>query len=494
MPVLFLAGGAGFAMAGMLRDDLSGHDRQRVMDVIRPATDFTHAEAYEAMPGGAATAAASAKRDALARPSSHLDAAAKHDFVLGEALFGKLWVAAPSSTLASDGLGPLYNARSCQSCHLHGGRGHPAEDGDATSMVLRLARATETEAEKAAIALHKILNYPDPVYGRQLQDRAIPGLTAEGQVGVDYTTETVTLPGGETVELRKPVYRIDALAYGPLDPATTISLRMAQPMTGLGLIETIHPADILALADPDDADGDGISGRAAWVRDMKTGETALGRFGWKAQAATLADQAATAFADDLGISTPLDNRPQGDCTQRQTDCLARPSGVQANLGPAEAPDPVLALTLAYVRHLAPPARRGPGDATVLHGKRMFYESGCTTCHRPKFVTRRDADDPSLAFQLIWAYSDFLLHDMGDGLADGQSVGEASGREWRTPPLWGTGSAIRATGSAFFLHDGRARTLNEAILWHGGEAASARNSFAMMSRDDRDALITFLESL
>ncbi len=481
-------------MAGMPRDDLSEHDRQRVVAVTRPATDFTRAEAYEAMPGGAATASASRKRDALARPSAHLDADARHEFALGEALFGKLWVAAPSSTLASDGLGPLYNARSCQSCHLHGGRGHPPENGDATSMVLRLARAAGTEAEKAALARHELANFPDPAYGRQLQDRAIPGLAAEGRVAVDYTTETVTLPDGETVDLRRPAYRIEALAYGPLDAATTISPRMAQPMTGLGLIEAIHPADILALADAGDADGDGISGRAALARDMKTGKTVLGRFGWKAQAATLADQAAAAFADDLGISTPLDNRPHGDCTERQADCLARPSGIQVRLGPAEAPDPVLALTLAYVRHLAPPARRDTGDAAVLRGKRMFYESGCAACHHPKFVTRRDADDPALAFQLIWPYSDFLLHDMGAGLADGQSVGEASGREWRTPPLWGIGSAARASGSAFFLHDGRARTLTEAILWHGGEAAAARNRFATLPRDDRGALITFLESL
>ena len=463
--------------------------------VTRPATEFSRAETYEAMPGGAATATRrSGGRDALGRPSGHLDGAARHDFVLGEALFNKLWVAAPSSTLASDGLGPFYNARSCQSCHLHGGRGHPPENGDATSMVLRLARDAGTEAEKAALARHDLLNYPDPVYGRQLQDRAIPGLAAEGRVAVDYTTQTVRLADGETVELRKSAYRIETLAYGPLDPATTISPRMAPAMTGLGLIEAIHPADILALADPEDTDGDGISGRAAWVRDMKTGQTAFGRFGWKAQAATLADQAATAFADDLGISTPLDNRPHGDCTERQADCLARPTGVQASLGPAEAPDPVLALTLAYVRHLAPPARRTASDARVLRGKRMFYESGCASCHHPKFVTRRDAEDPALAFQLIWPYSDFLLHDMGEGLADGQSVGEAGGREWRTPPLWGTGSATRADGSAFFLHDGRARTPAEAILWHGGEAAAARNRFATLSRDDRDALVTFLESL
>ena len=171
-----------------------------------------------------------------------------------------------------------------------------------------------------------------------------------------------------------------------------------------------------------------------------------------------------------------------------------PSGVQIRLGEVEAPDPILDLVAFYSRNLAVPARRDVGDETVLRGKEMVYEAGCTTCHRPKFVTSRRADDEALRFQLIWPYSDMLLHDMGEGLADHRPVGDASGREWRTQPLWGIGLTETVNGNTFYLHDGRARTLEEAILWHGGEATAARNAYAAMDKRDRDALITFLESL
>ena len=491
---IFLAVAAGGMAAGEARrDDLSADDLGRVLAVTAPAADFSRAEPFEAMPGGATTGRKTQGRDVFSTPSANLDSAAGHDFILGNALFRKLWVASPSSTLASDGLGPLYNARSCQSCHIRDGRGHPPEDGNAVSMVLRLARDASTPAEKVAFAAHEALNFPDPVYGRQLQDFASPGLAAEGRVAVRYMEEAVALSERETVSLRRPVYAVEALGYGPLDPATTLSARVAPPMIGLGLIEAIHPADIEALADPQDRDGDGIFGRVARVRDEK-GAPALGRFGWKAQNATVAQQTAAAFADDIGISTPLADRPYGDCTPAQTACLSRPNGVQKKLGPYEAPDPVLGLTSFYARHLAVPARRDVADPKVLAGKALFYAAGCAACHHPKFVTRRDAADPALAFQLIWPYSDFLLHDMGEGLADGQRVGEADGREWRTPPLWGIGLTRAVGGQAFFLHDGRARSLTEAILWHGGEGEMARTAFATLSRPDRDALLAFLESL
>lgn len=491
---VFLAVAAGgMAADEARRADLSPEDRSRVLAVTAPATDFSRAEPFEAMPGGAATGMTVKGRDVFSKPSANLDTASGHDFILGNALFRKLWVASPSSTLASDGLGPLYNARSCQSCHIRDGRGHPPEGGDAVSMVLRLARDAVTPTEKAILVAHEALNFPDPVYGRQLQDLAIPGLAAEGRVTVRYTEEPVTLSEGERAMLRKPAYAVEALGYGALDPATTLSARIAPPMIGLGLIEAIHSADIEALADPDDRNSDGISGRVARVRDEK-GALALGRFGWKAQNATVEQQTAAAFADDIGISTPLADRPYGDCTERQTACLSRPTGVQKKLGAYEAPDPVLGLTSFYARHLAVPARRDVADPKVLAGKTLFYAAGCATCHHPKFVTRRDAVDPALAFQLIWPYSDFLLHDMGEGLADGQRVGEADGREWRTPPLWGIGLTRAVGGRAFFLHDGRARSLTEAILWHGGEGERARTAFATLSRADRDALLAFLESL
>ncbi|MCV9962371.1 c-type cytochrome [Pararhizobium sp. BT-229] len=477
------------------RDDFSTADQVRVQTVTRAATDFDKAEKFEAMSGGAGTSIASINQDSFSQFSSNITFAEEGTFKLGNALFRKLWVSSPSSTQASDGLGPLYNARACQTCHLKDGRGHPPEGStDATSMFLRLARASKTDDERAAIAAHDVLNFPDPVYGTQLQDSAVPGLAAEGHMKISYTETPVTLAGGETVLLRKPHYSIDKLGYGPLDGATTISPRVTQPMSGLGLVEAIHPADILANADPDDKNGDGISGKPALVRDSASGKLMLGRFGWKAQNATVRQQSADALAADIGISSPDAKRSHGDCTEAQTACLAMADGVQPRLGDTEAPDPVLDLITFYSENLAVPARRKASFAETLAGKKVFYETGCISCHVPKFVTRRDAANKAHAFQLIWPYSDFLLHDMGGGLADGQQVGEASGSEWRTPPLWGIGLTKIVSGHTFFLHDGRARNLTEAILWHGGEATKARDRFAALEKADRQALINFLESL
>ena len=477
------------------RADLDAQDAKRVARVVSPTDDFSKPEQFEPMQAGAATSTANANADAFSHFSSNLTFAEEETFKLGNALFRKLWVSSPSSTQASDGLGPLFSARACQSCHLRDGRGHPPEGNpDSTSMFLRLARAARTDEERQAIADFRTLNFSDPVYGEQLQELAVPGIAAEGRMRISYTEETVTLGGGEIASLRKPVYTVDDLAYGPLGPDTTLSPRVAPPMLGMGLIEAIPEADLLAHADPDDRNADGISGRPAWVRDHRTNEIRIGRFGWKAQNALVRDQSASAFAGDLGISTPDAPRHFGDCTVAQTQCRAMHDGVQARLGDTEAPDPVLDLVTFYSENLAVPVRRDVGDAEVLRGKRAFYNAGCTACHTPKFVTTRDAANKAQAFQLIWPYSDFLLHDLGDGLADGQQVGVADGREWRTAPLWGIGLTRTVNGHSFFLHDGRARNLTEAVLWHGGEAQRARNAFAAMVPDDRRSLITFLESL
>jgi CxxC motif-containing protein (DUF1111 family) len=489
-----------FAMAdarssGTARDDLSAKDAERVATVTRPTTDFSAAEAYEAMSGGAATSLASVNAGSFSHFPENITFAEEETFKLGNALFQKLWVSSPSSTQASDGLGPLFNARSCQSCHIKDGRGHPPEgSSDATSMFLRLARAPRTTEETAALEKFGQMSLADPIYGRQLQDRAVPGLKGEGRMVIDYTEEAVTLAGGDTVLLRRPTYSVADLAYGELDPTTTLSPRVTQPMLGLGLIQAIHETDIEASADPDDANGDGISGKAAVTIDPRTGKRALGRFGWKAQAATVRQQSADAFAHDIGISTSEITLHQGDCMPAQRACLERPNGVQERLGDVEAPSTVMDLVTFYAENLAVPARRKASFAETLAGKRVFYEAGCTGCHRPKYVTRRDAENKAHAFQLIWPYSDFLLHDMGEGLGDGQAVGAADGREWRTPPLWGIGLTKTVNGHSFFLHDGRARNLTEAILWHGGEAQAARDRFAALEKQDRDALLTFLESL
>ncbi|TCU18260.1 di-heme oxidoredictase family protein [Rhizobium sullae] len=477
------------------RTDLSDADLKRAEAVTRPASDFSKAEPYEAMQAGAATSIDPVTQDSFSHISGNISFEQEQNFNLGNALFKKLWVSAPSSTQASDGLGPLFNARSCMSCHVNDGRGKPPEGGvSATSMFLRLARAAATPEEREAIANANAVNFPDPAYGHQLQDLAVPGLAAEGKMAIRYTPKTVTLAGGETVSLRAPTYEIKDLAYGPLDPATTISPRVAPAMIGLGLIEAIPTADILAHADPDDKNSDGISGKAAIVRDSRIGAATLGRFGWKAQNATVRDQSAAAFLSDIGISTPDRPDAHGDCTQAEMKCQKMPTGVQKRLGNEEAPGPILDLVTFYSANLAVPARRKASFPDTLRGKELFYRSGCISCHVPKFVTRRDAAEKAQSFQLIWPYSDFLLHDMGEGLADGQQVGRASGREWRTPPLWGIGLTRTVSGHSFFLHDGRARNLTEAILWHGGEAEKARDAFSSLPKDDREALIRFLESL
>lgn len=476
------------------RADLTEKDKARVGSVTAPTQDFSAPERFEAMSGGAGTSKAQVNADAFSHFSANITFEEEETFKLGNALFRKFWVSSPSSTQASDGLGPLFSARSCQSCHLKDGRGRPPEGGEAVSMFLRLARAPQTAEEREDVAAHRRLNLPDPVYGEQLQEFAVPGLTAEGRMQIDYDEVPFTFPDGEAVSLRSPRYAVRDLGYGPLDPATTLSPRVANPMIGMGLIQAIEPGDILSRADPDDADGDGISGRPAIVRDHRTKQPILGRFGWKAQNGSIRDQVSSAFAGDIGISTPDLPRAEGDCTDRQADCLAMPTGVQPRLGDTEAPDPVMDLVTFYSENLAVPQRRDVDDPTVLRGKALFYGAGCPACHVPKYVTSRQAANKAQAFQLIWPYSDFLLHDMGEGLADGQAVGEADGREWRTPPLWGIGLTQAVSNHQFFLHDGRARSLTEAILWHGGEAERARDAFAGLPAEDRAALIRFLESL
>lgn len=487
--------GNDFASIPTSRVDLSVEDRKRVENIVRPTDDFSRAEAFEVKSGGATTSTKTINRDAFSQFSDNLTFEGEQKFKLGNALFRKLWVSSPSSTQASDGLGPLFNARACQSCHLKDGRGHPPEnDVDATSMFLRLARPAQTDAEMEALANNTSAVLPDPVYGGQLQDLAVPGLQAEGKMVIAYQEVTTPLEDVTVVSLRKPTYSVAELGYGPMHPMTTLSPRIAPPMIGLGLVEAIHPADIVANADPDDQDGDGISGKIALARDPESGAILLSRFGWKAQNLTVRSQSAGAFAGDIGVSTPDVPSHHGDCTDFQSDCLRLATGVQTRLGDTEAPDPVIDLVTFYSKNLAVPARRNVNDAVVLRGKELFYSVGCASCHIPKFVTRRDTEHREQAFQLIWPYSDFLLHDMGEGLADGQQVGVANGHEWRTPPLWGIGLTETVNNHTFFLHDGRARNLTEAVLWHGGEAESSRNAFASMIEDERSALIAFLESL
>jgi CxxC motif-containing protein (DUF1111 family) len=388
------------------------------------------------------------------------------DIAIGRALFARQWVSAPASAQATDGLGPLYNARSCAGCHAGAGRG-AGLDAEATGhdgMVLRLGNAGSGR--------------PDPVYGTELQTEAVPGLVPEGRLAVDFVAELVTLADGTAVALRRPRPRLAAAALGPLDPATRLGLRIAPPLVGLGLLERIPEADILG----------GSGGRPAWVLDPATGQRRLGRFGWKASEPSIATQVGRALALDIGLSSPLYRDPYGDCTAREVACRAMPNGASPRFDGLEVPGSLTGLLDAYVAvALAPPA----GSPPDVPGRRLFVAAGCAACHRPSFLL--PAADGRAA-RTIAPYTDLRLHDLGPGLAEAMPEGAATGTEWRTAPLWGLGRPRHRDGDAALLHDGRARSILEAILWHGGEAATARDRVAAMPAADRDALIAFLRSL
>ncbi len=456
-------------------------------------------EPGEENPGGAATTQrGSGTRDAFSQSSRGLGFEGEGKFKIGNALFRKLWIAAPSSTDTSDGLGPLYNARGCQNCHLKDGRGHPPTgnypEGNAVSSLVRLSIPPQTDAQRAALSEGRIKSVDEPVYGGQLQDVAVTGLDAEGHVHIVYTDVPVALGDGSVVTLRKPAVSISEPAFGPLHSETMTSLRVAPPMIGLGLLEAIPENDIRAKADPSDADKDGISGRVNEVWSATENKLALGRFGWKAGTPTVQEQSAEAFASDMGISSPLVPRPTGDCTAAQTKCMTAPDGRSERQDGQEIGAELFNLVTFYTQNLAVPARREPGGVQVLKGKALFQASGCSGCHSPSQSTGILNGQPHLSNQKIWPYTDLLLHDMGHGLADNRPEAKADGNEWRTAPLWGIGLTQTVSGHTFFLHDGRARNIEEAILWHGGEAKAARNAYAQLTKADREALLAFVNSL
>ena len=446
---------------------------------------FSQPEPGEALSGGSTTVM-KFDQNAYSMPSANLAPMRRLDFSVGNSFFRNPWVIAPASTTARDGLGPLLNTNACQNCHIKDGRGHPPAP-DATSAVSMLVRLSIPAGPEHAEVVRERGIAPEPSYGGQLQDMAIPGDAPEGKVRLRYSTEQVRFADGTEVELRRPEIELNDLAYGDMHPDTRMSLRIAPPMIGLGLLEAIPEEALLANADPDDRNGDGISGRPNRVFDQTSRQTVIGRFGWKAGQPSLNQQNADAFFNDMGLSTSL--LSGSSCTDRQTECRAMPDG-----GEPEVSDDILAQVLFYTRNLGVPARRNVDDPQVLAGKTLFHRAGCQSCHVPQFTTAADAAEPELANQLIRPYTDLLLHDMGEGLADNRPEFEASGREWRTPPLWGIGLTQAVSGHTQFLHDGRARNLLEAILWHGGEAEKARQIVLGYDQNERTALLSFLESL
>ncbi len=388
------------------------------------------------------------------------------------------WVAAPATLSDRDGLGPLFNASSCVACHNRNGRGAPPEPGlPAFSLLLRLS-----------VALPGGATAPEPTYGDQIQPLAIGAVPPEGRVTLVYTDHEGAFADGTIYTLRRPQFIVENTNYGPLAPDLLTSPRLAQPLVGLGLLAAIDGAALALAADPDDANADGISGR---INRVPGGAGAPGRFGWKANQLDLEAQNAGAMLGDLGITSPP--LPNEACGAAQTSCLDAPNG-----GSPELSATALAALNFYMAASAVPSRPSAADPEVLAGKSVFHQLGCAACHRPSWTTGSPPGLPELAGQLIWPYSDLLLHDLGDDLADGRPDHEASGREWRTPPLWGIGlSALVSSGGAVgatFLHDGRARSIAEAILWHGGEAAAAREAFRRTSASERALLERFVNSL
>ncbi|SIN83808.1 di-heme oxidoredictase family protein [Salinivibrio sp. ES.052] len=446
----------------------------------------TSVVAFERTSGGRTTVIKEGA-NAFSQPAANLPMSERIDFSVGNSFFRNPWVSSPASTDARDGLGPLFNTNGCQNCHIKDGRGHPPSPGDtnAVSMLVRLSVPAVSEAERQKLIQYG--NLPEPNYGGQLQDFALPGAKPEGKVTITYSAVPVTFADGETVTLRQPHLTVTDLNYGPMAENIQMSARIAPPMIGLGLLESIPAEDIYALADPEDANGDGISGRPNQVWDVEKQRTAIGRFGWKAGLPTVNQQNAAAFNGDVGLTTSM--FPHHNCMPSQSVCDEMPNG-----GDPEVSDNILGFVEFYARHLAVPARRNMQDPAVKKGQDIFIQAGCNACHVESFTTAKRPDLKALSEQRIHPYTDLLLHDMGEGLADHRGEFVANGREWRTPPLWGIGYTKEVNADAAYLHDGRARTLMEAILWHDGEAASAKQRVLAMPKAERDALIAFLRSL
>ena len=394
---------------------------------------------------------------------------------IGDGQFNATFVSAPAPL--NPGLGPIFNNVSCSSCHVSDGRGKvPGLGESAANMLFRLSIPGEGEHGNPV---------PVPGYGDQLQTRALLNKQREGDVAIVYTDNTYKFADGTSYQLRTPNYTFTSL-YTTMPANVMLSPRVAAPVFGLGLLEAISDADILTGADPDDKDGDGISGKANMVWDVLNQKTVLGRFGWKANQPNLLQQVGAAYNGDIGITNMLFPKESSD---GQTQFDSDPNSKKYELN-----DSLLYSVQFYVRSLAVPVRRNVTAANVVQGKGLFTAAGCIKCHKANVRTGVDVSLPQVSNQLIHPYTDLLLHDLGPGLADNRPDFLAGGSEWRTAPLWGIGLTQKVNGHTNFLHDGRARNLMEAIMWHGGEAASSKNKVNNMSKTERDALVAFVESL
>ena len=392
---------------------------------------------------------------------------------IGDIQFEATFVSAPAPT--NPGRGPLFNNVSCASCHIGDGRGKVPGTGDTSVLMLfRISIAGENE--------HGGPN-PVPGFGDQVQNRSTVGVAKEADVNIAYNDQTFYFDDGTAYKLRFPAYTLNN-AYTSFPGNAMLSPRVAAPVFGLGLLEAVSDADILSRVDENDANGDGISGKANYVWNAVKSTTTLGRFGWKANQPSLLQQVAAAYNGDIGVTTSVFPK-ESSYGQPQYDGRG---------DDPELTDSLLYAVEFYVKTLAVPVRRNAADDAVKQGKQLFIQSGCASCHIPDLHTVVNVTFPAVSNQLIHPYTDLLLHDMGADLADNRPDFKATGTEWRTAPLWGIGLTQKVNGHNNFLHDGRARSLLEATMWHGGEAEASRNKVKAMSAADRNALVKFLESL
>ena len=464
LPVMMLITGMLFHLTGCQKSNSKGD--------VAPSIDLT-------LLGGAGTVFDKTS-GAFSREPKGFPKELSRQFFRGRAFFRDPWVTAPASTKARDGLGPHFNARSCEACHLEDGRGRPplSLNEPMTSLLFRISVPGETETGGPA---------PVPNYGGQIQNFAVLPLKAEAFPYVNYEIISGSFADGETYELRKPTYGFKSLAFGPLPEDVMISPRVAPAMIGLGLLEAIDESDILDLADPNDENGDGISGRVNRVWDVESQSYKIGRFGWKANQPNIRQQTAGAFLGDIGITSSM--FPQENCPGGISDCTLAVSG-----GSPELLDVILDDVTLYSLSLAVPAQRHSDDPAVQNGYQVFVDIGCESCHRSTWRTGVNEASSFFSEQTIHPFTDLLLHDMGEDLADNRPDFTATGREWRTAPLWGLGLQETVNGHLNLMHDGRARGFSEAILWHGGEGEESKQRFKELDTVKRQELIRFLESL
>ena len=432
---------------------------------------------------------AAVDKDAYTHPAPGLSYRESEMFLLGRSHFKRRWIA-PITFNGEWGLGPTFIQTRCSECHINNGRGAPPATAQEqlSTMLVRLSLPGSDQ--------HGGPN-PDPNYGDQFQNNALQAqevdlryarelVPAEAEIYLDWEEKTLTLSDGEKVSLRKPKIRLEKLAFGPLGDGAMFSLRNTPPVFGLGLLEAVPEATLLALAEAQKKAG--LNGRPNYVWDIVHNRISVGRFGWKANQPNLMQQTAGAFLGDLGVTSKYLRK--NNCPPIQTSCLNQDPTNDPEIIDADMDDFEL-----WLRGLAVPARRNLDDPQVQRGEQLFAQAGCAACHTPVMKTADSYPEfPKLANRVFYPYTDLLLHDMGEELADGRPDFKAGGRDWRTQPLWGVGLSKEVNGHSALLHDARARNVMEAILWHGGEGAASRDAFSKMTKAEREALIRFVEAI